>query len=560
MAAFFSGDALNAIVGDVGQYATKIGFAGEDYPRSYFRSNVAVLREDEMEGKGSKGKNKSNADKEDKISHRRSIKEIKYDFFSRPICSSSEKPEDWHDGNYETHNPVDSTTGLWYDPEDNGSGRHGADWHDQLQLMIQHGFKSALGAEPENHPFLLAERSYNPPPLRQQILECLFEELKMPAVFLARDATLACYACGRTTGTVVDMGYGGTTVTPVYEGYVEQKGIRRSPIGTLEMDQRILKTLDHFVAKKPFMPIYQVRRPGQTKRADSFHNLALLQIAQQCREEGTGASVDTTSTAVAFAARNAPYKLPDGQAVSIPSAHRHAVANLLLGQDEESAQRREDACEARKKKLSEYITTTSQLEDDDNNNKEGSDEPASQYTEASAVGISTPSTRRGRASRRSGTAAMAVAAAEAAAVQQQKKRKTFSNRQLQKACIPYLQAHLEHLTPAPLSSMVCDAAFRCDRDQQAQLLGNVVVTGGGACLGPTEQAVPDYLRHEVESIIHTHTPGWRVKVLSPGLSERAVCSWLGGSILGSLGTFHDMWITKAEYDEYGTAIVNRKCP
>jgi len=38
MSAFTSGDNLNAIVGDIGQYATKLGYAGEDYPRSYFRS------------------------------------------------------------------------------------------------------------------------------------------------------------------------------------------------------------------------------------------------------------------------------------------------------------------------------------------------------------------------------------------------------------------------------------------------------------------------------------------------------------------------------------------
>lgn len=352
---------------------------------------------------------------------------------------------------------------------------------------------------------------------------------------------------------VVDMGYGGTTITPVYEGYCEAKGIRRSPVGSLEMDERILKTLDHFT-KKPFMPIYQVRRPNHAKRADPIHHLARLQIAQQCREEGVAAAVDTTATAVAFAARNVPFKLPDGQSVSVPSAHRFAVANLLIGNDEESAQYREEVCASLKKKLSAYITATSQLEDE--NNKEDEESPP-QYTEATAVGISTPSTRRRRGSRRSGsiTSAAAVVAAEPP-----KKRKTFSNRMLQKACTSYLQAHLDHLTPAPLASMVCDAAFRCDRDQQAQLLGNVVLAGGGACLGPTAEAVPDYLRHEVEAIIHTHTPGWRVKVLAPGISERAVCSWLGGSILGSLGTFHDMWITRAEYDEYGSAIVNRKCP
>jgi actin-related protein len=109
--------------------------------------------------------------------------------------------------------------------------------------------------------------------------------------------------------------------------------------------------------------------------------------------------------------------------------------------------------------------------------------------------------------------------------------------------------------------MICDAAYRCDRDQQVALLGNVVVCGGGACLGPTDQAVPDFVKEKLEGLIHAHTPGWRVKLLTPGgIQERSVLSWLGGSILASMGTFHDMWITKAEYEEWGSAIVNRKCP
>ena len=38
MSIFTSGDSVNAIVADIGSYATKIGHAGEDYPRAYFRS------------------------------------------------------------------------------------------------------------------------------------------------------------------------------------------------------------------------------------------------------------------------------------------------------------------------------------------------------------------------------------------------------------------------------------------------------------------------------------------------------------------------------------------
>jgi actin-related protein len=33
-------------------------------------------------------------------------------------------------------------------------------------------------------------------------------------------------------------------------------------------------------------------------------------------------------------------------------------------------------------------------------------------------------------------------------------------------------------------------------------------------------------------------------------SERRFGSWIGGSILASLGTFHQMWISKKEYEEH----------
>ena len=116
--------------------------------------------------------------------------------------------------------------------------------------------------------------------------------------------------------------------------------------------------------------------------------------------------------------------------------------------------------------------------------------------------------------------------------------------------------------------MVCNAAFRCDRDQQAALLGNVVVCGGKACgTGPSrdaaasvlgdEHAFPDWLREEVKALLHRRTPGRRGKVTAPGVAERAVCSWLGGSILGSLGTCQVMWISRREYDKFGSAIMKR---
>jgi actin, other eukaryote len=40
--------------------------------------------------------------------------------------------------------------------------------------------------------------------------------------------------------------------------------------------------------------------------------------------------------------------------------------------------------------------------------------------------------------------------------------------------------------------------------------------------------------------------------------NRKHSAWTGGSILASLSSFQDKWITKAEYDETGPSIVNKK--
>jgi actin-related protein len=41
--------------------------------------------------------------------------------------------------------------------------------------------------------------------------------------------------------------------------------------------------------------------------------------------------------------------------------------------------------------------------------------------------------------------------------------------------------------------------------------------------------------------------------------ERRCGSWQGGSILASLGTFHQMWISRKEFEESGAQIVDKKC-
>lgn len=49
----------------------------------------------------------------------------------------------------------------------------------------------------------------------------------------------------------------------------------------------------------------------------------------------------------------------------------------------------------------------------------------------------------------------------------------------------------------------------------------------------------------------------KVKIIAP--PERKYSVWIGGSILASLSTFQQLWISKQEYDEAGPSIVHRKC-
>lgn len=47
----------------------------------------------------------------------------------------------------------------------------------------------------------------------------------------------------------------------------------------------------------------------------------------------------------------------------------------------------------------------------------------------------------------------------------------------------------------------------------------------------------------------------RLNVIAP--PNRNVSAWIGGAVLAGLSTFHDMWITKQEYEDVGLSIVHR---
>ena len=84
-----------------------------------------------------------------------------------------------------------------------------------------------------------------------------------------------------------------------------------------------------------------------------------------------------------------------------------------------------------------------------------------------------------------------------------------------------------------LPEMIKQSLSSVDVDIRPLLLGNVVVVGGSSLLhGFTER-----LNHELGVLY----PGTRIRITAPGnVYERRFASWIGGSILASLGTFHQV--------------------
>lgn len=95
-----------------------------------------------------------------------------------------------------------------------------------------------------------------------------------------------------------------------------------------------------------------------------------------------------------------------------------------------------------------------------------------------------------------------------------------------------------------------NSIMKCDVDIRKDLYSNIVLSGGTTMF----PGIADRMGKEVTALAPS---SMKIKVVAP--PERKYSVWIGGSILSSLSTFQQMWISKSEYDESGPSIVHRKC-
>ena len=95
-----------------------------------------------------------------------------------------------------------------------------------------------------------------------------------------------------------------------------------------------------------------------------------------------------------------------------------------------------------------------------------------------------------------------------------------------------------------------NSIMKCDVDIHQDLYGHLVLSGGN-CMFP---GIAERMKEEIAALAPSDT---KIEIIAP--PERKYSAWIGGSILASLPTFQQMWISKQEYDECGSSIVHRKC-
>ncbi|KAI7838059.1 hypothetical protein COHA_008142 [Chlorella ohadii] len=148
----YGGDEVNAIVLDIGTYAVKAGYAGEDTPKYVFPSSVGAIGggPDGMEVDGAK---RTLYVGTHSLAHRRDGMEIVSPFKDGIL-------NDW----------------------------------EAVDGILDHALKNQMRLATDSHPIMLAEPSFNSKEAREKAVELLFEKYSSPAVFLSKNAVLSSFA------------------------------------------------------------------------------------------------------------------------------------------------------------------------------------------------------------------------------------------------------------------------------------------------------------------------------------------------------------------------------
>lgn len=375
-----------------------------------------------------------------------------------------------------------------------------SDW-DAMENIWDHILNSTLRVNCQEHPLLITEQIWNTTENREKAMELAFERFEFPAFYIIKSPIASLFASGKGSGLVVDIGHSLTSVTPIIDGLPLYKPSRRSRFAGAYLSR-------------------QVRHLIESKQGLTINPRYLI----------------TKRQSVVLGAE------PKFERKSFPSV---TITDSYHKQEQERIidEFKESMCQ-----LSDTPFTSDMFESAVRRTFEFPDGSSHEYgVERFQVAESLFMPKENALPGQALEDDPEVEPEQPKIISDGKPSEGGDNSE------PTPSFMLTDVRPIPqfsntlgLSKLIVDSINACDVDIRANLANNIVITGGSSLV----QGLTDRVNSDLSQAL----AGIKIRIYAPGNTiERNYSPWVGGSILASLGTFHQLWISKKEYDEVGAS-------
>ncbi|CAI5760699.1 unnamed protein product [Candida verbasci] len=433
----YGGDEVNAIILDPGTYNTRIGYAGDDFPKIITPSYYGEY---------------SNKDTTKKL-FGQDLLIPRSNFEIKPLLKE----------------------GLI------------SDW-DSTILQFNHLFNQ-LKIQQSEQPLLLTEPIWSSTEYKTKLIESVYENWQFSGFYVAKVPTCISFQQGRPNCLVVDLGHDTISVTPVVDGIC----LIKNSMKTNYSGKFLNSIIEDYLQDKNIVwePSYKIKSKTITK----YPEPAQFQLKS---------GIETTNSYSQFLKLQMYHEfkellmIPEKGQTEFPKRIFELSTGQQITLEKERFQFADCIFEPKS-----YEFKNKQLELPPSNGEIKNLNPLNEYRPLKRFKKS-----------------------------EQEENETAST------------------TPNPdvevrgLSQLITHSLNLIDIDLRSSIANNIIVTGGVSLIpGLTEK-----LYHELTN----NNPGLKIRLHAVGnQQERINQSWIGGSVLASLGTFHQMWVTKQEYEEVG---------
>ena len=370
--------------------------------------------------------------------------------------------------------------------------------------------------------------------------ELIMESLEASSVFLAPAPMLAAFSLGRQTALMVDIGAGGCCVTPIVDGLVLKNSQRRNGRGGDWLGDMTWKALQENKQSKSDKRNSNNTNNTNKKEGESSPSFPVIKPRYML---GKKAASSTNSIFQRRSMNDLMYEIRTEPFIALHTTNH--IASIRIP----------------------FVSTCGRNHDDDDDDDDDSDDD--DVVMNSPPGTTSSSNINNNGITNAGGQGSIYHLPDGTPVDL---ASSFGRDLCQLPELLFAETTtlpFQHnnnpsssvlqsttLSNEPLHKLIHESLLSIgDVDARKELAQCICLVGGSSLLHNIETR----LSQELSAILPSFV---KPKVLVSRVSsvERSCASWIGASILTSLGSFQQLWLSKAEYEEYGTAMAIQRFP